>query len=549
MDNPTKQGANILKQLLQRLLPKSGVKSFWPHLVYFAAIFYFIIRPLELPGNQSLTVFCVTIFGALSIVARYSKISKIWKVIFAVASLLIYMFLWCYHPSHFEDYNKVAFFLLPFYAYILPDLISSNLAGFIIGAQYLRYSSEKPASQITGSILGVIIISISFSIVYHLLRKLTIERNRYQKLSRTDSLTRLANLRHTLEAGQKLIDEGAGLTVLLTDLDLFKQINDTYGHIAGNKVLTEIARLLEQETAHLDRLVGRLGGDEFVILIKNFPPNEIVIITERLTTAMEHKLFYVDPDMEPIRISFSIGAAYTPPQSFQSIDKLLTVADIDMYYNKFENHRQNVYSRIELPLLNEKSFNLLRALVEKDMYTYVHSEYTSHYAAIFAMDLGLPSETVDALYVAGWLHDIGKLLISNDIIRKSGSLTSQEYSLIQYHVDYGVSILNHMDLSPITLLAVEYHHERWDGTGYPHRISGEKIPLEGRILQLADTLSAMSIKRVYRKTLTLEQMIKEIRFNIGNQFDPELAEKFIRFIQKGGFQFQTLSTKAAVTRE
>jgi diguanylate cyclase (GGDEF)-like protein len=539
----------ILKQMLQRLSLKPGVKSYWFHLVYFAAILYFCIRPFELPGNKLLTILCEMVFCILLIAVRYLKLPAIWKYLFTMASLLFYMFLWCCHKSHFEDYNKIAFFLLPFYAYLLPDLISSNLAGFIVAAQYLSYSAEKPANQITGSILGIIITSISFSIVYHLLRKLTIERNRYQKLSTIDSLTGLANLGYTLEAGQKLIDEGAGLTVLITDLDLFKQINDTYGHIAGNKVLIEIARLLEQETAHLNRLVGRLGGDEFVILIKDLPPNDIVTVSERLTTAMERKLFCVDPDMEPIRISFSIGAAYTPPESFQLIDKLLTVADIDMYYNKFENHRQNVYSRIELPLLSEQSINLLRTLAEKDMYTYVHSEYTSHYASTFAVELGLPGETVEALFVAGWLHDIGKLLISNDIIRKSGSLTSHEYPLVQCHVDYGVSILKHMNLSPTTLLAVEYHHERWDGTGYPLGIAGEKIPLEGRILQLADALSAMSIKRVYRKTLTFDQMIKEIRFNSGSQFDPELAEKFIHFLQKGTFHFPPLSTKAASTRD
>lgn len=457
--------------------------------------------------------------------------------------------IWYYYPSHFEDYNKVSFFLLPFYAYLFPDLISCNLAGILIAAQYLHYYAEKPGYQLTGIILGAIITSVSFSIIYHLLRKLTIERNRYQKLSTIDSLTGLANLGHILEMGQKFMDEGAGLTVLLTDLDLFKQINDTYGHIAGNKVLIEIARLLEQETANLDRLVGRLGGDEFVILIKNLPPTEIVTVSERLTNAMERKLFFVDPDMNPIRVSFSIGAAYTPPQSFQLIDKLLTVADIDMYYNKFENHRQNVYSRIELPLLNERSINLLRTLAEKDMYTYVHSEYTSHFAAAFGNDLGLPSQTVEALFVAGWLHDIGKLLISNDIIRKSGILSSREYPLIQSHVDYGVSILKQMDLSPEIILAVEYHHERWDGTGYPHRLLGDSIPLEGRILQLADALSAMSIKRVYRKTMTFEQMITEIRFNSGTQFDPILAEKFIHFLQKGDFELKNFRLNAAITRE
>ena len=483
-------------------------------------------------------------FITMLFAVRYLKLPVFGKYLFMSASLLFYLLIWYYQPSHFEDYNKVSFFLLPFYAYLFPDVISSNLAGIFISVQYLHYYAEKPGNQLTGIILGAVITSISFSIVYHLLRKLIAERNRYQELSTTDSLTGLANLGHTLEMGQKFMDDGFGLTVLVTDLDLFKQINDTYGHIAGNKVLVEIARLLEKETADLDRLVGRLGGDEFVILIKNLPPTEIVNISERLTTAMERKPFYVDPDMNPIRISFSIGAAYTPPRSFQLIDKLLTVADIDMYYNKFENHRQNVYSRIDLPLLNEKSINLLRALAEKDMYTYVHSEYTSHFAAAFGNALGLPNQTVEALYVAGWLHDIGKLLISNDIIRKSGALTPQEYPLIQSHVDYGISILKQMDLSPDTIMAVEYHHERWDGTGYPQRFSGDKIPLVGRILQLADALSAMSIKRVYRKTMTFEEMIQEIRFHGGTQFDPFLVEKFIHFLHKGDFQLKFYNATA-----
>lgn len=528
----------MLKQLWKRLSPKLGTETLWSHLIYFLIIFYFIFRLIELPGHKILTAVCSLLFCILLIAARYLKMEVKCRYLALLVSLTIFLAAWRYHQTTFDDYNKISFLFLPFYAYLLPDLISSTLIGCVVAGQYLSYYYQRPQEQILGTILGIMITSISFSVIFHLLRNLIIERNRYQKLSMVDSLTGLANLGHTLEIGQAIIDAGAGLAVLVTDLDLFKQINDTYGHVAGNKVLVEIARLLEQETKDLNRLVGRLGGDEFVILIKDYPPAEIVAISEKLTAAMEKKPFQVDPDIGPIQVSFSIGAAYTPPQSFQLIDKLLTVADIDMYYNKYENHRQNVYSRLEMPLLNEKGINLLRALAEKDMYTYVHSEYTSHYAAIFTMELGLPGDTVEALYVAGWLHDIGKLLISNDIIRKSGSLSPKEYPLVQCHVAYGISILKQMELSPVTLRAVEHHHERWDGTGYPLGVSGENIPLEGRILQLADTLSAMSIKRVYRKTLTFKQMINEIRYNSGSQFDPFLAEKFIRLLEQGGFQLR-----------
>jgi len=127
-------------------------------------------------------------------------------------------------------------------------------------------------------------------------------------------------------------------------------------------------------------------------------------------------------------------------------------------------------------------------------------------------------------YAAGWLHDIGKILISSDIIRKSTTLTPEEYELIKGHVNYGLNIINNLSLPVEIINCIAYHHENWDGTGYPHGLAGESIPFEARILQLADSYSAMIIRRVYRKTLSPEDALNEIISGCGKQFDPNLVK-------------------------
>lgn len=180
---------------------------------------------------------------------------------------------------------------------------------------------------------------------------------------------------------------------------------------------------------------------------------------------------------------------------------------------------------------------LLHNLAEKDVDTYIHSRFTGQLAAALGAALELSEKAVADLYTAGLLHDLGKLLVPGSILRKEAALTGEEYAIVKQHVDDGIRILSCQNLPPTVVNAIKYHHERWDGKGYPYSLAGRDTPIEGRILQIADAFSAMTTKRVYREPLSPEEALEEVRRNRGTQFDPELADRFIEAFQEFPTQF------------
>ncbi|AFV10627.1 metal-dependent phosphohydrolase [Thermacetogenium phaeum DSM 12270] len=180
---------------------------------------------------------------------------------------------------------------------------------------------------------------------------------------------------------------------------------------------------------------------------------------------------------------------------------------------------------------------LLHNLAEKDVNTYVHSCFTGQLAAVLGAALELSEKTVVDLYIAGLLHDLGKILVPRSILLKEAALTGEEYAIVRQHVDDGIRMLSYQQLSATVVNAIKYHHERWDGKGYPHGLDGRQTPIEGRILQIADAFSAMTTKRAYRDPLSTEEAVEEIRRNRSSQFDPELADLFIEACQKSPAHF------------
>lgn len=178
--------------------------------------------------------------------------------------------------------------------------------------------------------------------------------------------------------------------------------------------------------------------------------------------------------------------------------------------------------------------SLTDILEMKDFYTRGHSHRVAEYSTLIAKELNLPYEDIFFVHMAGHLHDIGKVGISDSILNKKGSLSPEEYEIIKTHSTLGYNILKKVKGMEDMALVIKHHHERWDGRGYPDSLKEDKIPFFSRIISIADSFDAMTSSRVYRNKLGAKQACLELIKNSGSQFDPELIKVFIKVIKIKG---------------
>jgi len=336
------------------------------------------------------------------------------------------------------------------------------------------------------------------------------------------------------EIGRAKHDRQA-MSVLLMDIDGFKLFNDTYGHLAGDQLLRRVAQVLEICSRQTDR-PGRTGGDEFVVVLPGADHVQGRTIAERIhATAAARPYEAADGGLIPLRLSVGV-ASY--PHDGDSAHALLSVADERMYAAKRSGTGVQGPARTteEQAQQTVGGFGTLEALVaavdNKDSYTAKHSDQVAQFAILLARQVGVSQEMLRTLRVAGLLHDVGKIGVPDRLLRKPGRLTDEEFEIMQQHVQLSEMLVRTIMPDPGVLDAVRYHHERWDGRGYPYGVAGAGIPLLGRIMIVADAVSAMVMDRPYRKGLSLETVYSELRRAAGTQFDPDLVEPFIAAIEE-----------------
>lgn len=359
-----------------------------------------------------------------------------------------------------------------------------------------------------------------------------------------DSVTGLYNHRaiqqHLAMEFAQASKQNSPLSVMIMDLDNFKRFNDTYGHPVGDQVLKHVASVLQSQCRSTD-ILGRYGGDEFIVILPGTDAITAYRIAVRLRDAMARAGFRRSSDPHTIPITLSFGLATYPTDS-DNRHELLMMADANLFAAKQSGEGirgTSKHQRTNRELRAEYTFEALDVLVtavdNKDRYTRRHSEDVTEYALWVGEEIGLSEETQRIIRIGCLLHDVGKIGVPDDILRKPGRLTAEEFEIMKRHPRIGVLIVGALGTLPnldSILEIVRSHHERWDGRGYPDGLAGEHIPLLGRLVAIADAFSAMTTDRPYRKGLDWTAALKEIYANSGTQFDPTLARFFIRAVWK-----------------
>ncbi len=419
---------------------------------------------------------------------------------------------------------------------------------------------------------------------------MTLENARLYQVAReqaaTDPITGLPNHRALKERlAEELASarrQGGALCVLMLDIDHFKDFNDAFGHAAGDGALRTVAGALRWILRRGD-YAARYGGEEFVLILPDTDLQVGSAIAERLRALIAGLADDADPEGRlSAAITVSIGVAAFPEHG-DDRDLLLYSADLAMYLAKHIGRNQvclatdlgtargldalfaQVTGHLSLPNARwgpqvvddlERRFTRLAALrpdpgdeggieegysvqtVEtvtalaatldaKDHYTEGHSRHVATLGVALARAVGCPIEEVEAVRVGGLLHDIGKIGVPEALLNKSGGLTADEWAIVRAHPDIGARILAPLGALQGILPLVRYHHERWDGQGYPLRMQGAAIPLGARILAICDAYDTMVSDRPYRRGIGRAKALARLVAAAGTQFDPELVRLFV----------------------
>jgi diguanylate cyclase (GGDEF)-like protein len=400
-----------------------------------------------------------------------------------------------------------------------------------------------------------------------------------QQQSITDGLTGIKTRRFFWEAlsseWKRASRSGRPFSVVLIDLDKFKEVNDTFGHLEGDLVLARVGRLLEQRCRQ-SNVVARYGGDEFIILMPETGVDQAQALAERLRLWLAQ-----DAMLAEHAITGSFGVASFPAHGFSAED-IIRVADAGMYSAKHAGgnrvsmaeefgdgehvaaQRQQLSTYIEgflqreqagsddleelastlrrlcgdgddcnVHVLKESIEALARAAESREFHAAGHGDMVGRYAELIGRALALPPDEIVELAYAARVHDVGKIFVPERIVTKAGTLTEQEYAQMKMHARMGAEIVGTIPGSLMLQKAVEHHHEAFDGSGYPNGLRGEEIPLWGRILALADAFVNMTTERSFAAAKTTEQALAEIEKLSGTRYDGMLVRVLLRQLKTG----------------
>jgi diguanylate cyclase (GGDEF)-like protein len=405
-------------------------------------------------------------------------------------------------------------------------------------------------------------------------------QQKLMQLANTDELTNLANRRNFFDILDREVlrakINGSDLSVMMLDIDHFKSANDTYGHRGGDEILRQMGQVLKENIYPLD-VVARYGGEEFIVLMPATSAVKAAQAASRLRKIIDQYQWKVGEHQ--ISITASIGLAtidsYNLVNSYDVVEK----ADEALYAakrrgrncvvcwdevngEKEDEHTDNrIYHELQRKVsslvrqLHSHALGTISAftramdMVIRDPYLHQHGENVRAYAVAIARELSLSSELCERIGNAALLQDIGKIAIPVQILKKTEPLSKEETDIIKQHPLAAAKILEPIGLFSLELQIIKYHHERYDGTGYPAGLKAREIPIGARILALADTFDAMTSEHSYKKPKNPFDVISEISSLGGSQFDPDIVEAFNKAFSNHKNDWPLSSTKADLSQK
>ena len=336
------------------------------------------------------------------------------------------------------------------------------------------------------------------------------------------------------------------LSVAFVDIDHFKSVNDSYGHASGDVVLRGVAQTIKDHLRASDE-IGRYGGEEFMLLLTETDVEEGANLTEKLRNLVAKQRFVVEGGQE-ISVTISIGIAGGKGGGLRS-DDLVRDADAAMYSAKSLGRNQtyifaepdedarvprapiSAAGRLRAMELGRAAREAATATITRVISPLPHyrgqpSALIASIVVAMARSLDLPPAEIDRIRTAALLHDVGKVAVPQEILDKPAALTSAEWRSVVQHPRIGQVILEQAAALKEAVPIILHHHERYSGHGYPFGLRGNDIPLGARIVAIADAYDAMTHDRPYKRAMTHDNAINELRRHAGTQFDPELVTLF-----------------------
>jgi diguanylate cyclase (GGDEF)-like protein len=506
-------------------------------------------RAVEVPtpalgAGLAVAVTAATLAGALILRGRALLRGIAFQLGLAAGTALVTAAVWANGPG-----SRYALFylLIALYAAYFFTRVQTAVQVVLAVSAYAvaELSRHASAADFARWLLTVGVIAVATTLVFRLKERLESVIGRLEDAARTDVLTGLLNRRGFVETFEIELERakrsGRELSLIVGDLDRFKELNDKCGHGAGDAALQRLATVVGTAKRRIDS-AARIGGEEFALVVPETDEHEAYMLAERLRLAIRDAFVDDDP-----ALTISFGVAMYPKHG-HTRDSLFLAGDQALYAAKELGRDRTVIHNPEVAAVIGAVAERARDYGDGFLATVIalaealevradggvsSSRVVSRYAELVARELQLSEDVVERVRIGGLLHDVGKIGVPENVLNKPEPLDDGDWQEIRRHPLIAARILDSNAVADIREWILS-HHERPDGQGYPHGLAGDAIPLEARILGVADAYEAMTSERIYRTAMTPAEARAELRRGAGSQFDERVVKAFLRVLDRLG---------------